>query len=594
MVVRVVGVVRVVMVVVVVVVMTIAYLGLPGCKKESEPASIQPVAFFKIAPLSGNTTTIFGFDADSATSQGTRDNPVLVRWDWNSDGIWDRMYSTGGKITHRFFKPGSYTVIMEASTIDGNRDTMVISIEVPRGYSAPRANFIMTPDSANINTEFLFDASLSKDDEDSLDQLEFRWDLDGDKKWDTEFSKTTTVTHKYSDNYNYLIRLETRDPQQMTSIKTDTLIVTRLNDLIVPVVTHECWPCTVEDTVHFDASKTSYTGKPDVKLYYSWDVGNDNLWETTMSESPFYHNKIATEGKTALRLRVTDEQGLYMDCMDTVELFPFNSAPVTMLTIGNKIGNTRSKILLHTKGSTDRDDSIMDLMAHWDINNDGIWETEYDGLKEISITFPAPGKYPVTVSLTDPKNKTSTDTDTVWIVEGTHETGILKDQRGNWIPKYYGTVKVGNRWWMQSNLRFYPDGKTDLWKGAYYNNNATLGDRYGVLYPHMATYSNQPKACPDGWHVPTLDEWQQLMTDLGQDTTVARLIEGGRSEMHIILSGQKDSKFSGLGQSTNIWTSTVNRTGQAIAWYIDPIRKQNRSVIVGKSYWFPIRCIKDE
>jgi uncharacterized protein (TIGR02145 family) len=280
--------------------------------------------------------------------------------------------------------------------------------------------------------------------------------------------------------------------------------------------------------------------------------------------------------------------------MDTVELFPWNSPPVTVLVIGNRIGNSKSKIYMHLKGSSDHDDSYLDLKAHWDINNDGVWEPEYEGLYEISVTFPEKGKHPVTAALTDPKDKTTMDTDTVWIVEGGHETGVLEDKRGSWIPTYYGTVKIGSRWWMQSNLKYMPDGKTDEWKGTFYKSNEAYGDRYGGLYPHLATYSDDPLACPVGWHVPTLDEWKQMMTDLGQDSTIGCLLEGGRSEMHIILAGQKEFTFSGIGQVANIWTSSTNQTGQAWAWYVDPIRQKNKAVIVGKNYLFPIRCIKDE
>lgn len=581
----------------------VVIVALLGCDKHLESPEVQPVAFFKLLPVAGNTTTIFRFNADSVTGQGTRENPVMVRWDWESDGIWDRMYSTGGEITHRFFKPGSYQITMEASTIAGKRDTIVIPLEVPRGYSPPKPNFSMSPDSANITTEFTFDASLSKDDEDSLDQLEFRWDFTGDQVWDTEFSHDPIVSHRYLNDYKYPVRLEARDPQLMTSVKTNILTVTRLNDRIVPIVIHDCWPCTVEDTVRFDASKSYYKDKPDARLFYSWDVGDDNIWEVTLNDSPYYNNRIGLEGKKIIRLRVTDEQALYMDCTDTVELFARNSPPVTRLVIGNRIGNTGSRFYLHLRGSSDRDDSYMDLKASWDINNDGIWEAEYDGMYEIYITFPAPGKYPVTAMLTDPKNKSSIDTDTVWVVDGNHETGILEDKRGGFLPNYYGTVRIGNRWWMQSNLKYNPTSPSAEWHSGYYNNNPGMSDRYGALYPHLATYSDNPAACPKGWHVPTLVEWQQLMTDLGQDATVERLMLGGRSEMHVVLSGQKDysstspsskDKFSGLGEVANLWTSTNNLTGQAYAWYIDPIRKQNRAVIVGKNYWFPIRCIKDE
>jgi uncharacterized protein (TIGR02145 family) len=586
---------------IIVVVIMAFLLAIQGCTKKNDTTDIQPVAYFKMSPATGNTTTVFQFNADSVTGQGTRENPVLVRWDWESDGIWDQMYSTGGKIAHRFYKPGSYNILMEGSTLSGKRDTMVIGLEVPRGYSPPRALFSMTPDSANITTEFTFDASLTKDDEDSLDQLEFRWDFTGDQLWDTDFSHNPVITHKYSDNQNYPVRLEARDPQQMSSIKTNILVVTRLNDRIVVLVTHDCWPCTLEDTVRLDASQSYYRDKPDARLLYSWDLFKDNLWESELSESPFFKGWMGVEGKSKIRIRVTDEQGLYMDYIDTVELFPLNSPPVARMVIGNRIGNTSTKYYLHARESTDRDNSYLDLKARWDVNNDGIWETEFDGMYEIYITFPAPGKYPVTLMMTDPKDKSSVDTDTVWVVDGNHETSILEDKRTDFLPDYYGIVKIGNRWWMQSNLKFCPTGKTDEWKSDFYNNDPTMKAKYGALYPYIAINNQRPQVCLPGWHVPTLAEWQQLMADLGQDATVERLMLGGRSEMHVVLSGQMDfksprgkDKFSGLGEMTNFWTSTDNLTGQTYAWYIDPVRKQNRSAVVGRSYWFPIRCIKNE
>jgi uncharacterized protein (TIGR02145 family) len=574
-----------------------------GCGEDTGHSGLRPVASFRMTPADGNTTTIFSFNADSVTGQGTRNNPVLVRWDWESDSIWDGVYSTGGKITHRFFKPGTYQILMEASTVDGQRDTASRTLEVVRGYSPPRADFSMDPDSANITHEFTFDASLSKDDEDSLDQLRFRWDFDGDLNWDTDFSSTPFATHRYTDGNRYPVRLEVIDPQDMTSIRTRTLIVNRLNDLIVPAVTHECWPCTLEDTVVFDGSSSNYIGQPDEKLTWSWDAGNDNIWEVVNSTDPVFKAWFGREGKVRTRMRVTDESGLYMEIVDTVELYPLNSAPNTVLTIANPIGNTGTQYSINLQASSDRDDSFLDLQSRWDVNNDGIWDSQYDGLFDITLTFTVPGKYPVTAMLTDPKGKFTTDTDTVWVVAGNHETGILSDRRGTFLPVYYGIVRIGDRWWMQSNLKYNPSSKDAEWHSCFYNNNPANEERYGALYPQVATISQRTPACPTGWHVPSLAEWQQLMTDLGQDTTIGSLLEGGRSELHFLLAGQKDrsasrpgqsDQFSGLGLITNIWTSDVNRTGQAYAWYIDPVRRQNRYVIVGKNYWFPIRCIRDE
>ena len=78
---------------------------------------------------------------------------------------------------------------------------------------------------------------------------------------------------------------------------------------------------------------------------------------------------------------------------------------------------------------------------------------------------------------------------------------------------------------------------------------------------------------------------------------------GGRSEMHFVLAGQKNfssgsgnitGMYSGLGLYVNFWTRTESPSKQGYAWYFDPTRRQNKAVVVGKGYWFPIRCIRDE
>ena len=55
--------------------------------------------------------------------------------------------------------------------------------------TAPKAEFTVTPAQGDTATEFVFDASLSSDLENSA-QLSFRWDFDSDGEWDTGFSAT--------------------------------------------------------------------------------------------------------------------------------------------------------------------------------------------------------------------------------------------------------------------------------------------------------------------------------------------------------------------------------------------------------------------
>lgn len=107
--------------------------------------------------------------------------------------------------------------------------------------------------------------------------------------------------------------------------------------------------------------------------------------------------------------------------------------------------------------------------------------------------------------------------------------GTMMDQDGN----IYKTVKIGNQEWMAENLRttHYADGTeipvgnyaTSFTKPYYYdsgNYNIPLEER-GYLYnwPAVMHDENSSKAnpsrvqgiCPNGWHVPSNAEWNQLV-----------------------------------------------------------------------------------
>ncbi|MFA5816315.1 MAG: hypothetical protein WC865_11910, partial [Bacteroidales bacterium] len=140
-----------------------------------EPVSVESI--FKVLPESGLTTTRFEFDATQTFLPADEDHPILIRYDWQSDGIWDQDYTTNSKIKHRYLKSGSFTVRMEARNMSGVRDTSFTAIVVEQGYSPPIVHLSILPDSANIYTKFSFSAAKSYDDEDSSNLLTFRWDF---------------------------------------------------------------------------------------------------------------------------------------------------------------------------------------------------------------------------------------------------------------------------------------------------------------------------------------------------------------------------------------------------------------------------------
>lgn len=99
----------------------------------------------------------------------------------------------------------------------------------------------------------------------------------------------------------------------------------------------------------------------------------------------------------------------------------------------------------------------------------------------------------------------------------------LADTEGN----NYSVVQIGNQLWMAENLRTkkYNDGTdiplvdgedwTGLTTGAYIwpNNSEVDYIEYGSLYNWYAVSTG--KLCPKGWRVPTINDWNILVNELG-------------------------------------------------------------------------------
>jgi uncharacterized protein (TIGR02145 family) len=105
------------------------------------------------------------------------------------------------------------------------------------------------------------------------------------------------------------------------------------------------------------------------------------------------------------------------------------------------------------------------------------------------------------------------------------DTSTIKDIEGN----KYLTVKIGNQWWMAANLRTtkFNDGTTILniptasgWKNTtnpaycWYENNGSNSSIHGALYNGYVTISSK-NVCPAGWHVPSTNEFVELINYLG-------------------------------------------------------------------------------
>ncbi|MCY1718887.1 hypothetical protein OU798_00945 [Prolixibacteraceae bacterium Z1-6] len=188
----------------------------------------------------------------------------------------------------------------------------------------------------------------------------------------------------------------------------------------------------------------------------------------------------------------------------------------------------------------------------------------------------------------------------------------------------YSSVTIGTQTWLVENLRTtkYANGDNipniidnsdwqNATSGAWcYNENVTdLEVPYGKLYNWFAVTDSR-NVCPAGWHVPTDEEWQILITFLGgSDMAGNKLKETGtahwatnndfatNSSGFTALPGGAQSAFPGFSYPVNslgmFWTVTPLDGENAYGYYLfdsyQSIHKQEYIKQTGLS----VRCIKD-
>ncbi|MEI8032806.1 MAG: fibrobacter succinogenes major paralogous domain-containing protein [Chlorobiaceae bacterium] len=117
-------------------------------------------------------------------------------------------------------------------------------------------------------------------------------------------------------------------------------------------------------------------------------------------------------------------------------------------------------------------------------------------------------------------------------------TGVQAAGAGNAVDidgQSYQSVVIGRQVWMKENLnvsryrngdriRYAKTNKEWLDAGAkgegawcYYGNDPANAKKYGKMYNYFAVKDPRGLA-PSGWHVPTAEEWQSIVKNLGGES----------------------------------------------------------------------------
>ena len=113
------------------------------------PSNAPPTVDFAWTPNSGNTSTIFSFNATAADDHDSPSS-IQVRWDWTGDGTWDSAWSTTKTATHTFGSAGVYTVVVQAQDSGGLTGTRSHPVTVSAPPPPPPGDFSIGASPASL------------------------------------------------------------------------------------------------------------------------------------------------------------------------------------------------------------------------------------------------------------------------------------------------------------------------------------------------------------------------------------------------------------------------------------------------------------
>ena len=186
---------------------------------------------------------------------------------------------------------------------------------------------------------------------------------------------------------------------------------------------------------------------------------------------------------------------------------------------------------------------------------------------------------------------------------------------------YYNTVQIGEQCWLKENL----DGGTMIERNSSgflqtdnavieqysYNNDPANCETYGGLYewPEAMQYTTTEGVqaiCPDGWHIPSRTEFQELedyvdnksaaLIDESETLDFTPTVTQNETGFSALFAGYRyvtNGYFRSLGSIARFWSSSESSSSYAHYMGLG----NNSSTVTlyrhTKDYGFSVRCVQD-
>ena len=552
---------------------------------------VPPEAGFSATPLSGYAPLQVAFSDESVNDVDT--------WLWS---FGDGATAIETNPVHIFEDPGTYTVTLTVSNAAGEDVVVkqeyisVLAVPVP-----PQTNFTGSPSFGDPPLQVTFtDLSVNIPET-------WEWNF-GDGGVSTE--QNPVYTYNVPGQYNVSL-ITSNIAGTDTLVKQSYIFVN--NNVFPPQSNFSANP-----TLGYRPLEVTFT---DLSLNdpasWLWDFGDGY----TSDEQNPVHTYVRI-GDFTVSLTVTNSEG--SDVM-TKEYYIQVTNPVQVpdaaFTAEPTFGESPLQVFF-----TDESTNVP-TSWYWDFG-DGNTTTAHSPVH----IYTDPGVYTVSLTATNEAGSdTETKEDFIEVVLPATCPETMTDIDGN----VYDALEIGSQCWMQQNLKVthYPNGDEiphvvfdDDW-AALENNNTDdarcyVGNDpdsdYGMMYSFAAAIADNWErdnfdgqgVCPDGWRLPTHEEWTELIEFLGgEETAGAELKETGtehwqypntgatNSSFFTALPGgfrsQEEGEFERKTEEAWFWTSQEYLNGLVYGRIMQYNSKEASLVAPAKSKGLTIRCILD-
>jgi len=185
-------------------------------------------------------------------------------------------------------------------------------------------------------------------------------------------------------------------------------------------------------------------------------------------------------------------------------------------------------------------------------------------------------------------------------------THTVTDERDG---KKYKTATIGSQTWLAQNMAYALTKEdreiafmcpNDEWENCsiYGNlyNQWGFGDALeeGLYFPAFPDSVRPYKGiCPTGWHIPSLDEWQVLLSNATVQDLLAESVGGtGKSGFDVVFAGMSGSSGIELFEEAAAF-ATVDDRDENYMYYVTFTSTSARSGTTSFGSYVSVRCLMD-